>query len=65
MSKDKSTKGNPYQVVVNDRNFINAEGLESAVSMALGLHKMSNLDHRIEVVNPLGEHIVYFDTKLS
>lgn len=65
MSKDKSTKSAPYQVVVNDRVFVNAEGLDQAVSMALGLHKMSNLDHRIKVVNPLGEDIVYLDTKLS
>lgn len=61
MSKDKATKSNPFTIYVNGVPFCNAESVENAVGIALGLHKTSNLPHKIKVVNPESTSVVYLD----
>lgn len=47
-----------WTITINGVPFINADTIENAVSMALGLHKMSNLEHKIVVTDSVGSQIV-------
>ena len=59
MSKDK-TKKDCFTIAVNGVPFVNADTVENAVSLCLGLHKMSNLSHKIVLTDGQGAQLVVF-----
>ena len=55
--KDK-TKKDCFTIAVNGVPFVNADTIENAVSMCLGLHKMSNVSHKIVLTDEQGAQLV-------
>ncbi len=62
MSKDNK-KTACFTVVVNGRPFVNTDNVENGVSLALGLHKMSNLFHEIRLTDSSNSTIVFLKTE--
>lgn len=48
-----------FTIRVNSIEFMSTDALEPAVSAALGLHKMSNFPHKIEVSSVLLGKFLY------
>lgn len=47
-----------FTVTVNGVPFVNSDNFENAVSIGLGLHKMSNLPHKIVLTNENGAQLL-------
>lgn len=58
MSKDSCK--NCFTISVNGRPFATSEKLEDSVSIAVGLHKMSRINHSIVVTDLSGSQVCVF-----